>query len=173
MVGESQAEVQIDVLAGQHAACADTAMHVLPVLRGRLRQLAAEQVQRAFDHALVRGVLYQRHILIATETDDDVIMPVQPLQRLRHFTNPEIAHFMAVRIVDLLEIVDVNENQNGLVAFLHVREIILNLLAAGALAPQIGQTIVLRLVADLLIGVILRTDFLVHFDGVDHERELD
>ena len=173
MVGESQAEAQIDVLAGQHAACADTAMHVLPVLRGRLRQLAAEQVQRAFDHALVRGVLYQRHILIATETDDDVIMPVQPLQRLRHFTNPEIAHFMTVRIVDLLEIVDVNENQNSLVVFLHVREIILNLLAAGALAPQIGQTIVLRLVAGLLIGVILRTDFLVHFDGVDHERELD
>lgn len=173
MVGESQAEVQIDILAGQHAACADTAMHVLPVLRGRLRQLAAEQVQRAFDHALVRGVLDKRHIFIAAETDDDVVMPVQPLQRLRHFTNPEIAHFMAVRIVDLLEIVDVNENQNGLVAFLHVREIILNLLAAGALAPQIGQTIVLRLVAGLLIGVILRTDFLVHFDGVDHERELD
>ncbi|BAF40175.1 putative 200 kDa antigen p200 [Bifidobacterium adolescentis ATCC 15703] len=173
MVGESQAEAQIDVLAGQHAACADTAMHVLPVLRGRLRQLAAEQVQRAFDHALVRGVLYQRHILIAAETDDDVIMPVQPLQRLRHFTNPEIAHFMAVRIVDLLEIVDVNENQNSLVVFLHVREIILNLFAAGAFAPQIGQTVMLRFVADLLIGIVLRADLLVHFDGVDHERELD
>ena len=80
---------------------------------------------------------------------------------------------MAVRIVDLLEIVDVNENQNGLVAFLHVREIILNLLAAGALAPQTGQTVMLRFVADLLIGIVLRADLLVHFDGVDHERELD
>jgi len=90
--------------------------------------------------------------LVATQTCDEISVSDAAPDAGSHGLQQLVADMMSERVVDALELVDVDIEQSELLAPAGILELAFDLVAEQHPVRQIGQRIVMREVSDLLIG---------------------
>ncbi len=102
--------------------------------------------------------------LVAAETADHVARTQAALQPAGDALQQPISYEMAVAIVDLLEVVEIEPQQREPVAGIICFELMLEALAEMEAVGNLGQRVVTRQPFDFFVGPPLRRDVLLHVD---------
>src|SRR5258708_25586330 len=126
----------------------------------RLMTLCHEfhNIAGAADHGLNDGKL------VAAEPGDEIVLSDTVFDPLGHSLQQFVADMMSERIVDALELVDVDIKQGELLVPAGSLERALDLLAEQHPVRQVGQRVVMRQMRDLFVGAPALGDILHDID---------
>ena len=110
-------------------------------------------------------VLLEHDELVAAEAGDEILRPQHLAQAVRHRAEQLVAAGMAERVVDLLELVEVDEQQRGHVVAALGRQQAPDLVAEIDAVRQGGEFVVAGQVADPRLGVAPLGDVLEQHHG--------
>ncbi|MNI89298.1 hypothetical protein D3C73_1466850 [compost metagenome] len=97
--------------------------------------------------------LDQQHELIAADSGQGILVTHVLAQAQRHFSQQQIAHVMAERIVDRLEAVQIDEHQRKTAALrLHRRHCLLDAISQQHAIGQTGQGVVQGQLGQFTVG---------------------
>src|SRR5208282_5877007 len=106
--------------------------------------------------------------LVAAETRDRVDLPQALLEPLCDRHEQLVSHLVAERVVDVLELIEVEkEDRKTVVASLHPADLLLEALAEHHSVRQVGQEIMAGRVYGHLLGTLALDDFLLEVGGED------